>query len=292
MKKTNKFLLAALVCGAFATSAVAQVYVGAHAGYSFSTAPSVLGTASNSNTSASPATNSTANIYGSNGAGVNFGINAGMMFSEHFGIDLGFDYLSISPQKTETSNSTGAASNNVSSYTTSGTQIRVTPSFVVAAGKEGLKPYARFGVVLPVAGSTITDVSSVTTIPSISKTYTTTVKSETTGQFSLGFNSAVGINFALGEKLNLFGEVALTTLSIKAAKTTYKAFNSEDLLGTTTLADLKTIDKETVYVDELNTSSNNSNYNSTVNQDKPLDDLAKTANYNTLGINVGVKYSF
>jgi hypothetical protein len=57
-----------------------------------------------------------------------------------------------------------------------------------------------------------------------------------------------------------------------------------------------TYNKEINYVDELSKTSNNDDtgYNTTANLDltKPKDELAKVANYNTLGINVGVKFAF
>ncbi len=293
MKISNKIVIAALAFGSFTTNAVAQLYAGAHAGYSFSTAPSVLGTADMQNGS----TATTGNIYGSNGAGTSFGINLGYMVSEHFGIDLAADYLMVSPQKVNTNDASntnlGVTQTNVASQTVSGSQIRLTPSLVVTAGKEGFNPYARFGVVLPVAGTTVSDISNVTSYSSpISKTYTTTAKVETAGQMSVGFNSAIGANFAISSKLSLFGELALTTLSIKAATSKVTAYSSEGATSTTTLSDLKTYGKETIYVDKLTETSNNSDVNSNYNVDKAKEELAPVANYNTLGINVGVKFTF
>lgn len=289
MKKATKFIFAALVCGTITTEALAQAYVGGHVGYSFSTAPSVLGTAGTQDANGDK---TSANIYSSNGAGVNVGLNVGYMLSEHFGIDIAADYLIISPQKISTTDNTSSTQKVTGSNTISGSQIRVTPSLVVAGGSGGFTPYGRFGVVLPVAGSTINEVSNVTEVPALSKTYTTKVKTETQGAFSLGFNTAIGAKLALSDKLSVFGELSLTTLSIKAASTKYTEYSSEGFAGTTKLEDLPVYQKETVYVDKLTASSNNASYNSSYKTTQANDALAPVANYNTLGINVGVKFAF
>ena len=301
-------LAVAVLATAMATTASAQLYAGVHAGYALSTANGVLGTTTTQTTTVG-ATGATtvltaANNYGTSGAGVPVGVNVGYMFSDHFGVDLGVDYFLGSDVTATKANYTvpytvigvpvGTQTTAINAATKS-TQIRVTPSLVVMASKQGIAPYARFGVVLPVSGETVLTYTNSTQytgtgVPSNSEEkYTSKIK----GAMSVGFNSAIGLNIGIGEKLTVFGEVALTTLSIKAVSSNYDTYSRVQGSTTTGLADLKSYAKNTNYVDNVTEKSNNSAYNSTsTDQEKPKDVLATTGNYNSLGLNVGVRFKF
>jgi Outer membrane protein beta-barrel domain len=307
MKLFQKLGFTALITASVSAASFAQMYGGVQLGYSTPTATNVIGTTITGTGSGTGQVST--NNYGAFGSGINFGLNAGYMFSEHFGFDLGASYTIASPvvtQETNTSSTTaGVTSTEKTTAKNSGSQIRITPSLVVSTGGEGIRPYARFGVVLPVAGETITDNSSVKTTGTT--TYTTTSKATSAGQLSVGFNSAIGVNIGLGEKITVFGEVALTTLSIKAKSTTVTAYSSDipTGFGPKSLDDLTFAQKNTNYVDKLDNTSNNNTFNPTVygttlpltrvsgfDKEKAGDDLAKTANYNSIGLNVGLRYKF
>jgi hypothetical protein len=314
MKKAINIWAIALLTSAVATTASAQLYAGVHAGYAMSTAPSVIGTTSTRTTTLGTTGASTvqtsANTYGTSGAGIPVGVNVGYMFSEHFGLDLGLDYFMGSELTTNDVKYTvpynfgttavpvylpGATQTTAIKAVNKSTQIRVTPSLVVSAGNSGIAPYARFGVVLPVSGETLVNYTNSTQyagtgVPSNLEEKSTT---KVAGNFSVGFNSAVGVNIGLGEKLTLFGEVALTTLSIKGASTDITSYSRVQGSSTLSVADLKAYQKSTTFVDQLTEKSNNSSINSTTtNLDKAKDDVAPTANYNSLGLNVGVRFKF
>ena len=269
MKFITKLGFAALLTATATTASVAQMYGGVHLGYTVPTANSVLGS-----TSVSTATSGTQeNVYGTYGAGFNAGLNFGYMFSEHFGLDLAASYIASTPVVFRSVESTTSKT----TFTSTGSQIRLTPSFVVSAGGEGIKPYARFGVVVPVGGEGSTEVVT-TTGSNVSKT-----QYKSTGSFSLGFNSAIGVGIPMGEKMSLFGELNLTTLSIKGATNTLV---KSELNGTA--ADLSIMKKsmlETVYVDKLDSSV-------TTTVDEPTKALAPTSNNNSIGLMVGLRYKF
>jgi hypothetical protein len=306
MKFITKLGFAALLTATATTASVAQMYGGLQVGYSMPTASGVFsgsnptGTAAaGTATSGTATTNVKENIYGTSGTGLSFGLNAGYMFSEHFGFDLGASYNIGSPVVTASQDvasipAPGIAQATKETFTTSGTQIRLIPSLVVSAGKDGIKPYARFGVVVPVSGETITDYSNVTTVtsPLGSTTYTTKGKTKTDGQLSVGFNTAVGVNIGLGEKMTVFGELALTTLTIKAKSSQTTEYSSDAPGRPKTLADRKFSDNNINYVDKLDNSSNAAGYATTFDDKKATDALALTANYNSLGLNVGIRYKF
>jgi opacity protein-like surface antigen len=269
MKLIQKLGFTALITASVSAASFAQMYGGLHLGYTVPTANSVLGTT----TVATTTSTVTENVYGTNGTGFNAGLNFGYMFSEHFGLDLAASYIANSPVVSSKAESPlGKAT-----FTTTGSQIRVTPSLIVSAGGEGISPYARLGAVLPVGGE------SLTTIETTAGANTSKTQYKSTGAFSLGFNSAIGVNIPFGEKMSIFGELNLTTLSIKGA--TRSLVLSETNGTAADLSKLKTSQKEVVFVDKTDSST-------TQNVDEAVKVLATTSNYNSLGLMVGLRYKF
>jgi hypothetical protein len=309
MKLIQKLGFTALITASVSAASFAQMYGGVHAGYALPTANGVLGTTNVSNSTASPATSTSENIYGTGGGGFSAGLNFGYMFSKHFGLDIAGTYIGSTPTVTNSTDATFTGGTRKVTVTSTGSQIRVTPSLVVSAGGEGISPYARFGVAIPVGGEGATDYKDVTTLANTSYTKTYTVKSA--GQLSIGFNSAIGVNIPFGEKMSIFGELALTTLSIKGKSATYTAYsdNTPTVFGTpalttaVSLSDRKSAQNNINFVDKLDNTSNNSTFNPTVKNlagdrvsgfdtDKPSDVLATTSNNNSIGLMVGLRYKF
>lgn len=270
------FLLGALLLGAGAVSAQG-LYVGVQGGYGFGTPSDMIGetlvvTATGDQTSTA--------IYDSYGGGTNVGLNVGYMFSEHLGAELGFSYfLGSTVTSRDVTVPTGSASLMGSSN-----QMRLAPSLVLTTGGD-FAVYGKGGLVLPVGGSTISEGRDGTNPLAVVEQ-----EVESKGAMSIGFQGAIGASYKLSDKLSIFGELSAINLRIKSGTQSVTKYTVN---GTDFLAALDTYDKETTFVDELNSSSNNSSYNSTgtvVTNAK--EDLATTTNFNGFFINVGVKYSF
>lgn len=269
------FLLGALLLGAGAVSAQG-LYVGLQAGYGFGTPGDALGSTT---VIASNGDQTTTNIYDSYGGGTNVGLNVGYMFSEHFGAELGLSYfLGSSVTSTDFSSAAGSATLMAKS-----TQIRLAPSLIVTTGGD-FAVYGKGGLVLPAGGSTTAEYRDDTNIlGSVEQDF------ETKGATSIGFQGAIGVNYKLSDNLSIFGELSAVNLRIKSASRvmTKYSFGSNDLL-----ASADAYSKETNFVDELNSSSNNSSYNPTgFSNSRAKDELATTTNFNGMFINIGVKYS-
>ncbi len=253
------------------------LYVGVGAGYGIGMPADALGSKVVVNSSGQT-TESV--IYGSYGGGVNANLNVGYMFSEHFGADLGFTYFSgSSVTSTDVSVPTGTATLEGKS-----TQLRIAPSLVLSTGtSEVVSAYSRLGLVLPAGGSTISEYRDNTNPSSVVER-----DIETTGALSLGFQGAIGVNYSLSESLSIFGEISGVNLRIKRATSsvTKSTVNGTDVLGMMT-----TYEKETTYVDELNSSSNNGAYNPNYSTGSAKESLATTTNFNGVFFNIGVKYS-
>lgn len=279
-----KNILAVAVISAIGTAAIAQPYVKLAGGYSMSTAGSNIGYKSSYASDGS--LTSLKAVRGTAGGGIVGALGFGYGINEHVAIELAGIYTGGSKEYV---NETKANSNgDYTKVTVKGSQIRVIPAVVISAGGS-LSPYGRFGLVLPVGGKT-----KVMTDAKFSGTgYTGTLKetTEASGQFSVGFDGALGIGFKLSENLTLFGEAEVVTLGIAGKKDviTEHVKTVTSPLGTSTenLSDLTVSEKEIEYVDEITSTTNSGNTGSS-----PVKELRDRTNYSTFGINIGVKFGF
>jgi opacity protein-like surface antigen len=269
------FLVGALLLSAGAVSAQ-NLYVGVQAGYGMGTPGDVLGTTT---VVSSTGDQTTTNIYGSLGGGANVGLNVGYMFTEHLGAELGFNYfLGSSVTTTDVTVPTGNATLMAKS-----TQMRILPSLIVTTGGD-FAVYGKAGLVLPAGGSTVAEYRDDTNpLAVVAQDF------ESKGALSLGFQGAIGVSYNLSDKLTLTGELSGVNMRIKGASRTTTLFTVND---TDILSGSDTYDKEVTYVDELNSSSNNSAYNSNYSTSQAKESLATTTNFNGVFFNVGLKFNF
>jgi opacity protein-like surface antigen len=272
MKKT---LFTGVALLAIVTTASAQnLYLNVSAGYGLALPGERLGT----NTTSS----STENIYGTLGPGLSIGLAPGYFFTEHLGVELGFNYFmgsDVEVQKTQTAAGTAT-------ITAHSNQFRITPSLVLRTGNGDLYGYGKMGIVLPIAGTTFTNVDD--TGAAGPGTAGTTAY-ETKGAPSFGFSGALGVNYSFNERFALFGELNTVNLRINAKSRTMTEATSN---GTDVLGSLNTYQKETTYQDKLDGSSNNAAYNSSYSTGQAKDDLRTRNNFSALFINIGLRISF
>lgn len=269
-------LLGVLLLGAGAVSAQ-NLYAGFQLGYGVGAPTDVVGSTT---VVSSTGDQTETNVYGSYGGGLNLGLNVGYNFSEYFGAELGFNYfLGSSITSTDVTVPTGSATLMAKS-----TQMRLTPLLVVSTGGD-VALYGKAGFVLPVGGSTIAEYRDDTNpiIGAVERDF------ESKGAMSLGFQGAFGVKVDFGS-LSLFGEISAVSLRIKSASNT---MTRNSVGGVDFLEAMDTYDKETTFVDELNSSSNNSSYNLlNVNSNSAKEDLASKTNFSAIFLNIGLRYNF
>jgi len=207
-------------------------------------------------------------IYFSLGKGVNFGGAFGYMFNEHIGAELGISYLLGTKTKAKDEYSGGTTD-----YSLSSNMLRFIPTMVIAAGTEGVNPYAKFGFVIGTGGvfMDLEDNDDGDVIES---------KMKLNGGVAFGINAALGAIFKLSDNISLFGE--LNTINMSYAPTkgeiTEATYN-----GTDVLPDMTTSDKEVEFVDELTY-----NYNNPPPDSQPSQELKYKLPFGSFGINFGV----
>ena len=299
MKKFNLFF-ASVICLLLTIESVqAQgLYARLGAGYGIGITPDEVGFTT---TNMGEDGQSTKTNYATFGGGINGHLAVGFMFSEHFGVELGAAYLYGSNTTVdEVSNSTG--SDKSISFTR---HLRALPSFVVDAAADVVSPYARFGVVFPVIGGSFGErrsdspalVSAV--IPALYPTATSfAADSDINGRFSLGFNASVGANIYVGDYFAIYVEAFYQGLRIKrdsyeitSATLDLSDGTTEDVLALLELggAFQYTENKDELSPTEIAAAEAAEGYGS---KDNPALAPAESANFSSVGINIGVKFDF
>ncbi len=256
------------------------------------------------------------NIYGSTGPGLHIGAAGGYMFNDHVGFELGLEYLYGSKVKVEEFTSP-KGEYYTEAYTR---QFRVIPSLVVQGGGD-ISPYARFGIVLPVAGQShgdryADDVAIVSSlIPSLLPTATEfEVESTIKGKFAVGFRAAAGVSYKLSDKLDLFGEVFYTGLRVQRNTLEVTRANVNDANGENDVIGLLTLGGASQfieYVDEINAAEEAAYITEAgtvmltlpdgtmlpasavgTSADTPTRALREDGNFNAFGLTIGVRATF
>jgi len=241
-------------------------------------------------------------VSGSYGTGLGLNLNLGYMLSRNFGLDLGVSYVLGS--KTLIEEFTDGDSYD-RSYATN-KRVTLSPAFIVDAGSETLSPYARFGLLIPVAGGTTglresNNPSMVSPIIPILFPTATGFEAESLakGQFTVGFTADFGLRYQVNEKMSVSGAIGYTGLRIH--RDSYEVTRAElDLPdGKTDVIDLLTQGGAYVYTeyfDEVDAdalathvAAAGENYGS---KEYPAWAVTQGAGFSTFNLSIGLRFSF
>ena len=229
------------------------------------------------------------NIYYSLGGGVPINLGIGIPISDHITFNADFAYVmgnkqsisevdvsaDLGPSGTLTLTGTGTAQS---------TQIRFNPGLTFSSDM-GL--YARTGLVIPLGGKTVINLESESTGPF--GDVTSSEERETGGSFTIGAQTAVGYAVELADNMKLGFELVAIALNIQSATSEITAYeDNQD--GTLDSEYPDTYDREVNYVDMLDASSNNADFNDDYDTSKPMDDFANRQSFGAWGINVNFIY--
>jgi hypothetical protein len=109
--------------------------------------------------------------------------------------------------------------------------------------------------------------------------------------FKLGYSAAIGVNFSIGKRVSLFGELNGISNSFEAKKSTITGWTKSsatdgNATDTNLLTGLDTHDKETEYLKEYVVDS------STSDQNSPRKDVSFSLPASSIGMTVGLVYRF
>jgi len=245
-------------------------YVSLNAGYGF-------GSSSGSLQNETSGSNSTTyeNVNISLGKGLNFGGAYGYMFNKNVGAELGLSYLIGGTTSTK-----DASTSLTDTYDYSASMLRFNPSIVIAAGLDGINPYAKFGAVIGTGSFNVNKSSSETYR---SNTSVSKVTTKYNGGLALGVTASLGASYKINDKISLFGELALVSMSYAPTKGEITAYTED---GVDRLSGLKTSQKK---FDFVNTYTRNSTV--TPSDSQPSQSLKSKSPFGSFGLNIGLKYN-
>lgn len=249
-------------------------------GYALPTTTSESGVLQNMGGNGQPT--SIGNVRSELGSGVPLSVRAGYMITNHVGADIGFNYL-VGNRVNLNSINAGNESLTVHGQTR---QSRLNPAIIFSTGSDLiLSAYSRLGLVLPLGGVTTldTNVSGAFTTEGFSISQTEEIQ----GRINVGFSGAMGAQYHLYERMHIFAEVEAIHLGISRGSGEITRFRvaDQDALET-----LPLYSRQTNYVNQLTPTSNNNDINPNSNQNEPRDVLTSTTFFNSIGLNIGIKY--
>jgi len=219
-------------------------------------------------------------VSGSFGAGANFLVGAGFMFSENLGVELNVQYTKS--KHYETGNDEVYTDDNYTYHDRNLIQnfantIYINPSIVITPGAGGKVPYGRFGVVIASPKLTTEE----TYYYDGDGVYEGSEKWEYKGNAAIGFQGAVGMNWMINDNIDLFTEVNFVSLTYYpgTGTMTESISNGQDNLPNTDV-----YYKEVVFKKEVDPGK-------PYTADDPREVLRQSRAFSSLSLQVGIIYS-
>ena len=278
-----------------------KLYFRVSAGYSFESGKTEFNNADpNGLTGIMQSTDVTVNADGSSvnvkslngtvGAGVKANLTVGYMFNPYIGLELGASYFHGDKTMIGRLRSPQAISEE-------NTYLRgfdVAPGIFLTPNFKTLNPYARMGLIVPVAGKlTIETVAKKVNGGGAGTDLVVEAKSEVTAKFSVGYFGALGVNFPVTDNLSIFGEAEIKNLSIKSKSAEITEYTTKAITGANSqlipgqqLADLPIYEKKFEFSDAYNQSTTTA-----PNQNAPRQIPTQFVNASGIGINVGIRFT-
>jgi hypothetical protein len=260
-----------------------KLYFGLTGGYGFPVAGMELGTNSTYSSTISSPIYTNENVRGSLGKGVNAGGYIGYMLNENFGVETGVNYLFSASVKTTYSMSYPDPTMPISyteEYKMRARMLRITPALRMTTGSGSLKPYMRAGMVIGLAGKMFVEGRDTHTDTGLSSVRE--IEAEFSGGVSFGIHGALGATFALSDHLSLFGEISGFGQSHAMTKGKYTKYKRD---GVDELPTMDVNEKEWTFSDKVESSDNS-------DSSKPATELKNYFPFSSIGLNIGIHYSF
>jgi hypothetical protein len=268
--KTSRILLIGLLFIGMNLHAQ-KIYVRAGLGAVVSTSAEIV-LESNSSSTSSTLTSKKAGL----GTGLPFVLAPGYKFNEHFGIELGINYFYgfTIKEKDESSYSSSEKKSH-------GQMLSLVPAFIMTFSVDKIHPYARMGLILGVMNSVVYK-NHETSTPSVKATaMEIDSKSKDYGGIAIGAQAALGTDYAISDKISLFGEIQVDGISYTPKHGKYLEYsqNGVDVMGDRTVKQNKWDYRKEI------------DFTQAMPDDQP-DQVARVNHrFGNVGLVIGVKYT-
>ncbi|MGV8812786.1 MAG: outer membrane beta-barrel protein [Gelidibacter sp.] len=228
-------------------------------------------------------------LNGTVGAGLKANLTVGYMFNPYIGLELGASYFHGDNTLIGRLRSPQA----ISEENTHLRGVDVAPGIFLTPNFKTVNPYARIGLIVPLAGKlTIETMARKVNGGGPDTDIMVEAKSEVKSKFSVGYYGAIGVNYPVSDNLSIFGEVEIKNLSIKSKSAEIIEYTTKAITGGNSqlipgqqLADLPVYEKKFEFTDEYNQSTT-----TPPNQNAARKIPTQFVNASGIGINVGVRF--
>ncbi|HUH26929.1 outer membrane beta-barrel protein [Gelidibacter sp.] len=229
-------------------------------------------------------------LNGTVGAGVKANATIGYMFNPYIGAELGVSYF----HGDKTLIGRLRSPQVVSEENTYLRGFDVAPGIVLTPNFKTINPYARMGLIVPIAGELNIETRAKQANGGGPGTdILVEAKSEVKASFSVGYFGAMGLNYPVNDNLSIFAEVEIKNLSIKSKSaeiteyaTTAISKGQSQLVPGQQLSDLPIYEKQFEFTDDYTQSST-----TTPNQNEPRKIPTQFVNASGTGINFGIRFT-
>jgi len=227
-------------------------------------------------------------LNGTLGSGFKGTLTFGYMFNQYIGAEMGFNYFT-GEEKTIGKLNSPLMRSEAKAYLEG---LDVMPAIFLTPGFAKLNPYARLGLLIPVAGKLYIDSQAYAPDaggPDVD--INVKAKTEVESRFSVGFAGALGVSYPISPKFQIFGEVEMKSLSIKSKSAEIKEYETTAITPAGTslvpgqqLADLPRNETHFEFEDSYTEGAED--------PAKARKIPTQYVNASGLGFNFGVRYSF
>ena len=271
--RTSRIVLISLLLIGMSVQAQ-KIYIRAGLGAAVTTAANIE---FNSTQSPDYTTNQVSTKKAGLGTGLPFVLAAGYKLSENFRIELGVDYFYGFFIKTKDIMQTSTFDSKYH-----GQMLSIVPAIVMTFPIDKFHPYARLGLKLGVMNSVVYQDKRVQTILPEKATETTTEsKIKEYGGIAIGAQAALGTDYAINDKISLFGEIQLDGISYSPKHGKYTEYSVD---GADQMASRTKNENNWNFLKDVD-------FNKIIPDDQP-DELPRVNfRFGNVGLVVGVKYT-
>lgn len=216
------------------------------------------------------------------GKGINIGGSAGYMFNKNIGIELGTSYL-IGGSTNFTHSYSYPTYTDYYTYKVYTKMFKLIPTLVVSGGFEILDPYLKLGLIVGL-GSVNAEIDRTYKSLNYNASIILHQTEKDNGGIAIGYNTAIGLSYNMGDHFAVFGELNMVNLSYTPTKGEIVSFAID---GEDKLSELNTSEREYEFADSYTEDSSIIASTST-----PTKQLKNRLSLGSIGINIGVKITF
>jgi len=216
-------------------------------------------------------------VPGSFGAGANFNVGAGYMFSQYLGVDLNIQYLKSKKYELYDKEHTIGQSVEDQFTTVNANAIFINPALIITPGTGSKVPYGRFGVIIgapKIKGkeSYYSDEDGIEEEE---------IEWEMKKGTAFGFQGAVGLNWAIANTLDIYAELNFISMTYYPGEMelTKDVYNGDDMLD-----DMDVRQKKVVFKKKVESGGPS-------DPNEPFEALREPHPFSSVSLQLGVKFT-